>query len=348
MADQSSGEKTGVRRSKLMDSGSALRCRWGILSCALVARNHWIPAMREVAGAQVQAIASRTLDKAQQWADELGIEQAYGSYEQLLADPDIDAVFIGLPNSMHHQWVLAALEAGKHVLCDKPLAVNWQQAEEMAQAAEKHGKLLMEGFMYQYNRQYELIDQWLTEKRIGDFQMIRIGVSIIFDRPGDFRYDRQLGGGVLLDLGCYCVHVIRTMYQSEPRRVQGMSVYHAGGADWSTSALLEFDAGRMAVFDCSFAYRGGTYMHLIGNEGMISSDSPLGRDSPTNLCLETVGETVDEAVMPVNRYASCIAAFQQQLAEGAVDPSPARDSIANMRVLDAISRSAESSQAVEL
>ncbi|MBN1763672.1 MAG: Gfo/Idh/MocA family oxidoreductase [Sedimentisphaerales bacterium] len=316
------------------------KIRWGILSCARVARNRWIPALREI-NASISAIASRSLEKAQQWAHELDIPRAWGSYEQLLDDPEIDAVFIGLPNSLHHPWTLRALQAGKHVLCDKPLALNAEQAREMVRMAGQQNRLLMEGFMYQYIGQYEIIQHWLRDDSIGPLKMIRIGFSFFFNRPGDIRYEPDLGGGALLDLGCYCVNLIRRMAGTEPVRAFGtMTKNPQTGADWTTSAILEFPDGLKAVFDCSFAYQGDQFLDIVGTQGTISSNWPFTPKEEIILTLKRQEEKITRTLSPNSPYARCVEDFQNRLHSGTILPCPARDAICNLKVLDAVRQSA--------
>ena len=177
--------------------------RWGILSCSNIAKKRWIPALGEIAEAQITAIASRSYEKACQWADELNIDQAYGRYDELLDDPEIDAIYIGLPNSLHYDWTIKALEAGKHVLCDKPLCINADQATEATRVAEKQERVLVESFMYQYHDLYDQIQQWIDQGKIGPLKKVQATFAFLFNRPGDYRYEPDMGGGALLDVGCY-------------------------------------------------------------------------------------------------------------------------------------------------
>ena len=322
--------------------------RWGILGCARVARKRWIPAIEKEGTCQISSIASRTLDKARTWADELGIGRAFGSYEQLLEDDAVDAVFIGLPNSLDCQWVVKSLAAGKHVLCDKPLGVNAADAGEMARAANRCNRLLMEGFAYRYHCQYEVMQKWLDQNLIGRLKRIRVGFSFVFDRPGDIRYDPKLGGGALLDLGCYCVHVSRLMSRAEPIAVQAKSSNNDTGVDWTTRATLKFADGLEAVFDCSFDYEGDRSMDVVGTEGLFTSTAPFVSNGESELCLKAGSITKHEKIQPMNAYISCVGAFNERIRTGNILPTPATDSVANMRVLDAVRESAQYEHAVSL
>jgi len=325
-----------------------LPVNWGILGCARVARQRWIPAINASGRGRVAGIASRTLEKAQTWAKDLQIERAYGSYEQLLDDAEIQAVYIGLPNHLHVPWVLKVLQAGKHVLCDKPLALRPQEVIQVVEAVAEHQRLLVEGFMYQYHRQYELIDRWLKEGRIGDLKMIRLGFCFYFDRPGDYRYDPEMGGGALLDLGCYCVHLARKLAGRKPIRVQGVQRLHETGADWTTSAILEFDDDILAIIDCSFGYQADQYLHIAGTDAYIASDYPFTPDHPTTVKLTSKTDILVETFPPDTPFTRCVDDFHRRLDLGEFLPCPAADAHDNLQTLQAIVQSATQGRPVEL
>lgn len=325
-----------------MSSPTTSQIRWGILSCANIAKRRWIPAICEVAEAEVTAIASRSFDKACQWAKELNIPRAYGSYDELLDDPEIDAIYIGLPNSLHHDWIIKSLEAGKHVLCDKPLCINASQATEAARIAEKQQRVLVESFMYQYHDLYDQIQQWVGQGKIGQLKKIQVSFAIHFDRPGDFRYDPDLGGGALLDIGCYCVHVIRKMAGQMPLAVRGFQHHRSSGCDWTTVATLHFANELIAIMDCSFDYHADQSLCIVGTGGHIDCQSPFSSDREINLSLITPSESQTINLPIVNRFARCVRDFHEKIFRKEFMPSPARDAIANMQVLDAISQAAQS------
>jgi xylose dehydrogenase (NAD/NADP) len=325
-----------------MKNKSGKKIIWGVLGCANIARRRWIGAINQTKMGEVVAIASRSEEKARQWAGEMEIPRAYGSYEELLADGEVEAIFTALPNGLHREWVIKALEAGKHVLCDKPLGVNATEAEEMVAAAEGNHRLLMEGFMYQYHGQYEVMRRWMEQGRIGRLRMIRVGFSFLFDKPGDFRYDPKLGGGALLDLGCYCVHIARLLTQGQVRKVQAVSVMNDTGVDWTTTASLVFDGDITAVIDCSFGYAGGRFLHVAGTEGLICSYRPISHGEETEVILLNSNQEEIErvTVKESNLYTNCVDDFNERIVRGEFRPSPARDAIENMRVLDAIADAA--------
>ena len=322
--------------------------RWGILGCARVARNHWIGALRATGGARLDALASRDMAKARSWADEFGVPRAYGDYDDLLADGDLDAILIVLPSALHAPWVLRALAAGKHVLCDKPLATSAAAARGLAQAADQAGRLLGEGFVYPYHPQYDLIARWLSEGRIGPLRLIRVGFTIALDRPGDFRFDPALGGGALLDLGCYCVSLIRRLAQTAVRSVSASSRRRAAGVDLATAAVLELDNQITAVFDCALDCRGEQFLQLAGPVGRITADCPFRVNPGARLTLHTASGTDVQELRPVNQYAACIDGWQQRLARDLITPSPAWDAADTLAVLDAVAQSAATGRTVTL
>ena len=323
-------------------------CRWAIVGCSRVFRRRWGPALQNAKGADIVAIAGRSLEKAQSWAAEFHIPRACGSYDELLENKNIDAVFISLPNSLHCQWVIRSLRAGKHVLCDKPLGINADEARRMADAAEKNQRLLMEGFMYRYHRQYDLIRQWLRQNHIGPIKMIRIGFSFLYDDPGNFRYDPALGGGALLDLGCYCVHIARLVTNSQPRFISALALKNNTGVDWTTSAILQFDGEVQAIIDCSFAYEGDRFLHIAGPKGMIVSDGPVVSESEVTLKLKILDQSITDTIPPQDLYAKLIEDFQQRIRQNNILPTPAHDAVANLKVLDAIRQAAESARQIQI
>lgn len=312
------------------------KVRWGILSCSLVARKRWIPGIRATRGGQVAAIASRTREKADAWARELEIPRAHGSYEALLEDDQVDAVYIGLPNSLHREWVIKSLRAGKAVLCDKPLGLNAAEAEQMQQVAEQERRLLVEGFMYFHHSQYEQIDKWIQAGRIGRLRMIRAGFAFHFEREGNYRHDPQYGGGALLDLGCYCVHAIRRITGREPIRALARCSTNKLGADWTSHVILEFDENLQASFDCSFEYQSNQMLHIAGTAGHIESDRPFSPAPRTTLSLLDTDPVETIKYKEERLYAATVRAFQERWLQGDISTRYAQDAVANLRVLDMI------------
>src|SRR3954447_13087611 len=184
--------------------------RWGVLSTANIGRRAVLPAIQRSRNGELVAVASRDADKARAFAADLGIPRAYASYEQLLADPEIEAVYIPLPNSMHREWTIKAAQAGKHILCEKPLGLNAAECAEMDAAARQNGVLLMEAFMYRFHPQTERVIQLIRQGAIGHPRLIHAAFTFRLSNPANIRLQSDLGGGSLMDVGCYCVNVSRT------------------------------------------------------------------------------------------------------------------------------------------
>ncbi len=321
---------------------------WGILGCARVARQRWIPAIVDAKGGNLLGIASRSEQKAAEWADSLKIPRAYGSYQALLDDPEIQAVYIGLANHLHCEWVIRSLQAGKHVLCDKPLGLNADEAQQMVEVAEQCNCLLIEGFMYQYHPQHDQIRQWIQTGALGSLRMLRACFAFHFERPGNYRNDKQYGGGALLDVGCYCVHVIRKIIGREPQQVMAWHNLNDSGADWSTQAMLDFGGGVRALFDCSFDYQSNQFLYVAGTQGQIHTDWPFSPMDKTHLTLSTPEDRQKKTYRKYPQFTAAVEAFQELLTAERWLPCPARDSIANLTVLDAIAASARSGQVITL
>ena len=322
--------------------------RWGVLGNASIARKKVIPAMQRAANCDVLALASRAADRAAKAAGALGIERSYGSYGDLLDDPDIEAVYIPLPNSMHAEWTLKAAAAGKHVLCEKPLAMNEPEAGIVVDGCRKAGVLLMEAFMYRLHPQWVAVRELVASGRIGALQAIQAFFSYSNDDPSNIRNIAELGGGALMDIGCYPINVARMMFGAEPTGV------HAAirrdprfGTDILTSAVLDFD-GRQATFSCSTQLQEDQRVHLIGTEGRILVEIPFNipTDNSTRIIHTTGGSA--GAVPPVPPDIEVIevpAADQYQvqaeqvaaaIRNGTAPPVPPEDAIANMAVIDRV------------
>jgi len=224
--------------------------RWGILSTANIGVRKVIPATQKAERCEVVAIASRDGERAARTAAELGIPRAHEGYEALLADPDVDAVYIPLPNSEHAAWTIAAARAGKHVLCEKPLAMTAAEAEEMVRACANEGVLLMEAFMYRLHPSWESVRELVASGRIGRLRAVQSWFSFFNDDPGNIRNVPELGGGALYDIGCYCINLSRMLFGSEPTGIEAWVTRDATGTDVLTSAILAFDDA-VAAFTCS-------------------------------------------------------------------------------------------------
>jgi predicted dehydrogenase len=323
--------------------------RWGILSTADIGRRKVIPGIQGAARCEVVAIASREPDRAKLVARELGIARAHGSYEALLADPDVDAVYIPLPNHLHGPWTIAAAEAGKHVLCEKPLALDAAEAERMVRAAEKAGVLLMEAFMYRLHPSWIAVRDLVASGRIGSLRAVDSWFSYFNDDPADIRNIREAGGGALYDIGCYCVNLSRMLFGTEPHRVEAaIERDPASGVDILASVLLEFPTGT-ATFGVSTRAERDQRVHVYGTDGLIRIPIPFnippdrparieliqGGDPPVAPHIETLTfEPADMYTIQAERFAAAIL-------DGAPLPTPPEDAVANLRVIERIFEAGE-------
>ncbi len=245
---------------------------WGIISTADINRKV-IPGAQASRKVDLVAVASRTQARAEEYAREWGIERAYGSYEALLADPDVEAVYISLPNTMHCEWSIRSLEAGKHVLCEKPLTRHPEEAEAAFDAADRAGRLLMEAFMYRHNPQTEKLRSLIDEGAIGEVRLIRSTFSYSLYDAANIRLRPDVEGGALMDVGCYCVSGSR-LIGGEPEWVAGQARYGSSGTDWVFTGQMRFSGDVLATFDCGTALPERDELEVIGSEGSLFLDDP--------------------------------------------------------------------------
>jgi len=319
--------------------------RWGILSTANIGVRKVIPATQKAERCEVVAIASRDGERAARTAAELGIPRAHEGYEALLSDPEVDAVYIPLPNSEHAAWTIAAARAGKHVLCEKPLAMTAAEAEEMVRACSNEGVLLMEAFMYRLHPSWEAVRDLVASGRIGRVRAIQSWFSFYNDDPGNIRNVPELGGGALYDIGCYCINLSRMLFGGEPTGIEASVTRDATDTDVLTSAILAFDDD-VAVFTCSTRAEPDQRVHIYGTEGRISIGIPFnippdrpaeitvtaGGDPPVSPASETLTfAAADEYTIQAERFANAVL-------DGPPLPIPPEDAIGNLRVIDAIFR----------
>jgi predicted dehydrogenase len=316
--------------------------RWGIVSTANIAVGKVIPGMRRASNAEVLAIASRKPGRAEATAAALGIPRAYGSYEALLADPDVDAVYVPLPNDLHAEWTLAAARAGKHVLCEKPLAMTADVAQAMVDGCREAGVLLMEAFMYRLHPSWVAVREVVASGRIGRLRAVDSWFSYYNDDPDNIRNIEASGGGALFDIGCYSVNLSRMLFGAEPDDVRGIVVRDpALGVDVLTSGVLRFGDG-LATFTCSTRTETDQRVHVYGTEGRISIEIPFNvpPDRPTRVFVTAGG---DAPVAPATEiltfdtadpYAVETEAFGAAVLAGGPVPTPPEDAVANLRVIE--------------
>ncbi|MGH9167033.1 MAG: Gfo/Idh/MocA family protein [Acidimicrobiia bacterium] len=325
------------------------KLRWGVLGTAKVARQKVIPAIQSAPRCEVVAIASRDPVRAGEAAQSLGIGRAYGSYQELLEDPEVEAVYIPLPNHLHAPWTLAAAQAGKHVLVEKPLALSTDQAEEMVEACRRAGVKLMEGFMYRLHPQWVTVRELVTSGRLGELRAVQGFFSYRQLDPANIRNVHDYGGGGLMDIGCYGIDLSRMLFETEPARVMGMVRRHPDwGIDVLTSVLLEFEAGQ-ASFTCGTQMEHDQRVHLIGTLGRLLVEIPFNipPDRSTRLLLGSGGhppidlDTEVITIPPADQYSVQAQRFAEAVLEGAPVPIPAENGIANLRVIEEVLASAD-------
>lgn len=325
------------------------KVRWGVLGAAEIALKKVIPAMQRGACAEIAAIASRDLAKAQQAARELGIPKAYGSYQELLADPEIEAIYNPLPNHLHVPWSLRAAEAGKHVLCEKPLALDAAEARRLLEVRDRTGVKIGEAFMVRTHPQWLRARELVRAGRIGELRAIQ-GFFSYFNRdPANIRNVHAWGGGGLMDIGCYPITTSRFIFGEEPYRVMALAECDPEmRIDRLSSGILDFPSGQSA-FTCGTQLVPYQRTHLFGTTGRIEIEIPFNAppDTPCRIFLDDgsdlYGAAIQTETFPVrDQYTIQGDLFSQAVrGEGEV-PVPLEDGIRNMAVIDALFRSAES------
>ena len=325
--------------------------KWGVLGVASIAKRKVIPGMQQGEFGEIAAIASRDLAKAQEAARKFGIAKAYGSYEELLADAEIEAVYIPLPNHLHLPWSVKAMEAGKHVLCEKPIGLNVTEAKELLAARDRTQRKCGEAFMVRTHPQWLRARELVRSGKIGELRAIAASFSY-FDREISSIHNRSAeGGGALLDIGCYPINTSRFIFGQEPTRVIGLVERDPEiSIDRLTSAMLDYPAGQ-AVFTCSTQLVYHQSMEIFGTHGRIVLEIPYSAplDLPTNIVIDegragTGNNTTVETIASCNQYTIQGDAFSRAIREDGEVPVPLEDAIKNMAVIDAVFRSGVTGQ----
>ena len=309
-----------------------------------------MPGVRASASTELVAIGSRDLERAQTVAREFDIPRAYGSYEDVLADPEVDAVYIPLPNSMHTEWTIAAAQAGKHVLCEKPLARTERQARQMAEACEGSGVVLMEAFMWRHHTQQARVRGIIASGDIGEPRMVRgIFSYVIAPDPTNVRLQEGLEGGSLMDVGCYPVNVARWVFGAEPTEVVGHQIVDAQyGVEIAFSGVLHFPGERQAQIASSFLQADQQEYEIIGTEGRLVVDRAYRPDNrPGRITIVRRATQCIEEVEPANQYALEADHFAASVRAGRPLP-PGENGIAQTRVIEALYTSAATGRSVSL
>ena len=299
---------------------------------------------------RVDAIASRDEQKARLAARELGLPKAYGSYEALIDDPDIDAVYVPLPNHLHVEWTTRAAESRKHVLCEKPIGLTAADARSLVAVRDRTGVLIQEAFMVRTHPQWLRAREIAHSGRIGDVRSIVGYFSFFNDDAGNIRYRKEYGGGAILDIGCYLVNTARMIYAAEPRRVCALIEESARfGVDWLASMMLDFGNARHAAGTCSMQVAHGQRIVISGSLGRVEIEIPFNAppDRPCRIFVEDAppGEVPGRQTVELptcDQYTIQGDLFSEAALNGKPAPYPLEDSVANMRVIDALFRSASS------
>jgi predicted dehydrogenase len=339
----------GLKEQETTTRGRVPDVRWGVLSTAKIAREKIIPGIKTAEHCEVVAIASREAEPAKIAAHQLSIPRAHASYEALLADDDIDVVYIPLPNHLHAKWTIAAAQAGKHVLCEKPLALSAADAQQMVDVCATEGVKLMEAFMYRLHPSWVAVQKLVASGHIGQLRAVQSWFSYFNDDAHNIRNIREFGGGALLDIGCYLVNLSRMLFGGEPVRVQAtVSRDRVDDVDVLTTSVLEFENG-VATFACSTRTEPDQRVDIYGTEGRISIGIPFNipSDLPTEVCVTAGGdppvhpETHVLRFDPADQYTIQAERFARAVLDRAPAPIPPQDAIANLRVIEQIFRIGE-------
>jgi xylose dehydrogenase (NAD/NADP) len=321
------------------------KLRLGVLSTANIGRNQVNPAIRDSRNCELLGVASRDAQRARDFAEKGGIPRSYGSYEALLDDPDIDAIYIPLPNSMHREWSTRSAEKGKHILCEKPLATSVSDCREMQAAADAHGVVLMEAFMYRFHPRMDKLFALRAHGAVGEVRALRSAFTFRLVGEDNIRLFPELGGGALFDLGCYCVDACRRLAGSEPIEAQAFAQWNERGIDMELTGSLRFANGVTAHFDCAFTMERREFVEAAGVEGTLVS--------PSGTFVNTVDETeiveyrgraaeVRHAVPGENHYRLMVEHFADVVQRRAGLRYGIEHSIGNLAVIEALYESARS------
>jgi predicted dehydrogenase len=317
------------------------KLRWGIVSTARIGIRAVIPAIQQSRNGVAVAIASRDARVAQEAAKGSNVPRAFGSYEAMLESPDVDAVYIPLPNNLHKEWTIRAAQHGKHVLCEKPFALNAAEVDEMIAAAKQHRVLLMEAFMYRFHPQYAKLQSLIADGAIGKVQIIRSAFGFHLEDLRNIRLQKVLGGGALMDVGCYCVNMSRLVAGAEPIEVQASAVFgEKSQVDETLAGILRFPNDVVAVFDTGFRADYREWLSVAGSAGRLDLPLPIKPGA-----IGGIGEIIlqrDDGARETfttpaaNHYQLMVEHFADAVLDGSTLRYPPEEGRANMRVIDAL------------
>jgi len=325
----------------------ASHLRWGLLSTARITKALLDP-LRNSKRNQLLAVASRSQDKADEYARKHKVKRAYGSYADLLADPEIDVIYNPLPNHLHAEWTIKAIQAGKHVLCEKPLALSLAEVDAMSAAAERSGKVIAEAFMYRSHPQTLKTREIVADGRLGKIKMVRGSFTFMMTNPDDYRWKPEMGGGSLWDVGCYPLSYTRFLLGAEPLEVFGWQVTSPTGVDELFTAQLRFPQNVYAQFDCSIKIPYHVFMEIVGDEATLIIPRPFNPGPKEKLYLTKDGKTETIAVKGTESYLAEV----EDMADAILLNKPPRvslsDSRANTAVILALFESAKTGKPITI
>ena len=326
--------------------------RWGVLSTAKIAREKVIPSMQNSPNCQVQAIASRDLNKAKQVANELNIPKSYGHYEELLNDPQIEAIYNPLPNHLHVPWSIRAANAGKHVLCEKPISMDADELKDLMRARDANNVLIQEAFMPRHHPQWKRVKSLLQEGMLGDVCAVQAAFSYHNTNPDDIRNQSDIGGGGLYDIGSYCIALTRFVYDKPPLRViAAMSFDEVFGTDRLTSAIMDFGEGKHSTFICGTQMTRHQGITILGTKNWIRIRCPFAMPDDWKAAID-IGENiypgagikVTEEFPKIAQYLLQAEHFGAKIRNKETEDYPLEDALENMKAIDALFRSAKTTK----
>ncbi len=320
------------------------KIRWGVLSTSKFAQTKIIPAVKHCQHAEITAIASRDLGKAQEEAQRFSFAKAYGSYEELLADSEIDAIYNPMPNHLHVSWSIKAMEAGKHVLCEKPIGLSSTEGQQLVDAAKQRPKLkVMEAFMYRLHPQWQRAKQMVDEGKIGQLRTIQSFFSYFNADPTNIRNKADIGGGALMDIGCYNISLSRLIFGEEPKRVFGIAEFDPQfQTDRLASGVLDFGRGT-STFTCSTQLSSYQRAIIFGTEGHIEIEIPFNAppDRPTRMWHQHDGKVEEITFDICDQYTIEFDMFSLAVLNNTDVPTPLEDAVANMKIIEAVFESSK-------
>lgn len=324
------------------------KIKWGILSTAKIGMVKVIPGLQKSDLCEVVAISSRGAGKAQAAAEKLGLRKAYDSYDAMLSDPEIEAIYNPLPNHLHVPWTKKAIEAGKHVLCEKPVALDADEAKSLLNVLNKNSEVkVMEAFMYRFHPQWIKAKELVKSGEIGEVKTLQSFFSYFNDDPRNIRNMPDIGGGGLMDIGCYCISFGRFIFDAEPHRVVGLMEYDPVlRVDRLASGILDFTGGKSSTFTCSTQLMPFQRCVIFGTDGYIEIEIPVNAppDQPTRLWLVTKSGRKEIEFEICDQYTAQGTAFAKAILDNTEVPTPLVDAVNNMRVIDGVVESARANE----